>query len=307
MLALLLVLAAPASAQGTWQTAIETVREKSYRYYSYAMMLDPASQPGAAMQGMGHDRHICAIVGRMLGFVDLIQQAETFEDPPLSPDADPFVLMDHSLFLDAWVAAAQRAISMSERQKKNLWNLECVGHHGIPRSAALQEPGLVGDFSVSADTLLVYGNIDTGFYDRFVAALEANPHVRVIALGSAGGSVVDAMMSGLEIRRRELGTTLHGPCFSACPLVFAGGVERTIWMGPGPHLGFHQVYTSHGALPLSDEIYEKIAAYLGAMGVDAQAVIQWMARAGPQDIYEPGLELLCAPRMATWVQRVCGF
>jgi hypothetical protein len=63
------------------------------------MDLDPMSRPGSAMQGIGHDRHICAIVGRMLGFEDLIKDAETFEDPPLSPDADPFVLMEHSVLI----------------------------------------------------------------------------------------------------------------------------------------------------------------------------------------------------------------
>lgn len=307
VLSLSLALAGPVSAQSSWESAIEAVSEKSHRYYSYAMSLDPMSQPGSAMHGIGHDRHICAIVGRMLGFVELIRDAETFEDPPLTPDANPFILMEHSMFLDAWVAAARRAVSMSESQKKSLWNLECVGNHGIPATAFLSEPGLVGDFSVNEDTLLVYGDIDSGFYDRFVAILDGNPNVRVVALGSAGGSVVDAIMSGLEIRRRELSTTLHGPCFSACPLVFSGGVERTIWMGPGPHLGFHQVYTSNGAVPLSDEIYEQIGLYLGAMGVDAQVVIRWMASAGPDEMFEPGLELLCEPRVATWVQRVCGF
>jgi hypothetical protein len=211
------------------------------------------------------------------------------------------------MFLDSWVAAARRAVSMSESQKKSLWNLECVGNHGIPTDGFLSEPGLVGEFTVNEDTLLVYGDIDSGFFHRFVSTLDANPGVRVVALGSAGGSVVDAIMSGLEIRRREMNTTLHGPCFSACPLVFAGGAERTIWMGPGPHLGFHQVYTSAGAVPLSDEIYQEIALYLAAMGVDAQVVIRWMASAGPGEMYEPSLQLLCEPQVATWVQRVCGF
>lgn len=298
--------AGPAGAQSSWEAAIESVSNKSSKYYDYALGLG-SGHPGTALHGIGHDRHICAIVGRMLGFVDEVRQAETFEDPPLSRDADPFALMEHSLFLDSWGAAARRAVSMSESQKKSLWNLECVGKHGIPTDGFLNEPGLVGDFSVSDDTLLVYGDIDPGFYDRFVSTLDANPAVRSVALGSAGGSVVDALLSGLEIRRRELSTTLHGPCFSACPLVFAGGTERTIWMGPGPHLGFHQVYTSSGAVPLSDEIYEKIALYLAMMGVDAQVVIRWMASAGPSEMYEPSLELLCEPRLATWVQRTCSF
>lgn len=299
------LLASPANAQVSWETAIEAVREKGYKYYDYALSLG-SGHPGSALHGIGHDRHICAIVGRMLGLVDEIRQAETFDDPPLSPDADAFMLMQHSLFLDAWVAAAERAVSMSDSQKKSLWNLECVGKHGIPMAAFLSEPGLSADFSVRDNTLLVYGDIDSGFHDRFVSALNANPGVSWVALGSAGGSVADALLAGVEIRRRGLGTTLHGPCFSACPLVFVGGKDRIIWMGPGPHLGFHQVYTSSGAVSLSDEVYGKIALYLEAMGVDAQVVLHWMASSGPDEIYEPDIGALCRPGIATWVQRMCG-
>lgn len=293
-----------ALADRSWDSAIETISEKSSQYFDYALRLG-SGYPGAALNGIGHDRHICAIAGRMLGFRDEITQAETFEDPPLTPQADPFALMEHSLFLDAWVAAARRAIVMTESQKKSLWNLECIGNHGIPRSAYVDEPELIGDFSILENTLVVYGEIDIGFHERFRAALDANPEVDLIALGSAGGSVVDAILSGLEIRRRGLSTTLHGPCFSACPLVFIGGERRTIWMGPGPHLGFHRVYTASGEIPLDDRVYLQIAEYLAVMNVDPIPVLEWMARAGSNEIYEPRLEQLCKPRVATWVQRIC--
>lgn len=294
----------PTLAEISWDSAIDAVSEKSSRYYEYAFGLG-SGHPGSALQGIGHDRHICAITGRMLGFMDEIEQAETFEDPPLEPNADPFELMEHSLFLDSWVAAANRAVAMTESQRKSLWNLECIGKHGIPRTAFIDEPELKGDFSVLENTLVVYGDIDSGFYTRFQAILDANPGVEMIALGSAGGSVVDAILSGLEIRKRGLPTTLHGPCFSACPLVFMGGERRTIWMGPGPHLGFHRVYTPLGEVALDDKVYLQIAEYLASMGVDPMPVLEWMARAGSNEIFEPNLEQLCEPRVATWVQRVC--
>ncbi len=91
--------------------------------------------------------------------------------------------------------------------------------------------------------LLVYGNIDSGFYDHFRAALDANPGVESIGLRSADGSVADALLSGLEIRKRGLRKTVHGPCFSACPLVFISGGLRAIWENQGSHLGFYRVYT----------------------------------------------------------------
>ena len=291
-------------AEISWDSAIEAVNEKSSKYYDYALGLG-SGHPGSALQGIEHDRHICAIVGRMLGFRDEIAQAETFDDPPLAPSSDPFELLAYSLFLDSWVAAAKRAVAMTETQKKSLWNLECVGNHSIPRTTFIDEPELKGDFSVLDNTLVVYGDIDSGFHIRFRETLDANPEVEIIALGSAGGSVVDAILSGLEVRKRGLSTTLHGPCFSACPLVFMGGERRTIWMGAGPHLGFHRVYTPLGEVPLDDKVYREIAEYIASMGVDPNPVLEWMARAGSSEIFEPRLEKLCRPRVATWVQRVC--
>ncbi|MEP2767106.1 MAG: hypothetical protein ABJU46_17310 [Paracoccaceae bacterium] len=241
----------------------------------------------------------------MLGLKDEIREAETIESPSRASDADPFELMEHSMFLDSWVAAARRAVAMTESQKKSLWNLQCIGKHGIPRTAYIVELELKGDFSVLDNTLVVYGDIDSGFHDRFRAALDANPEVDVIALGSAGGSVADAMLSGIEIRKRGLSTTLHGPCFSACPLMFMGGDKRIIWMGQGPHLGFHRVYTSRGEVPLNHNVYRQIAEYLTAMDVNPIPVLEWMARARASEIFEPRLEQFCEPRVATWVQRVC--
>lgn len=297
----------PTIGETSWEDVIRAVDEKSKMYFEYALGLDPTAYPGTALNGIGHDRHVCAIVGRMLGFREEIKEAETFQDPPLTPDANPMELTQHSVFLQSWIAAAKRAVAMTENQKVSLWNLECLGEHGIPRKAQIEVPGVVGDFSRLGDTLVVYGNIDAGFFERFVGALDENQGVQEVALGSAGGSVSDAILSGLEIRKRGLSTTLQGPCYSACPLVFVGGETRMIWSGPGPYLGFHQLYTSKGAVPQSDPVYERVAVYLNAMGVDQETVIPWMLSAAPSDIFEPELESLCSSGVATWVQRVCGW
>jgi hypothetical protein len=84
-----------------------------------------------------------------------------------------------------------------------------------------------------------------------------------------------------------------------------GGETRRIWMGPGPHLGFHRVYTTLGEVSLDDDVYRQIAEYLAAMDVNPVPVLEWMARAGSNEIFEPRLEQLCGPRVATWVQRLC--
>ncbi len=289
----------------SWEDAIGAVEKKISAYYDYAIKLDPQSMPGTALQGLGYDQNICAIVGRMLGFVEEIREAETLTDPEMRPDADPFVLMEHSMVLDSWVAAARNALSLTDVQRKNLWNFQCVGKFGIPASARIVEPDLLADFSVKDTQLYVYGDIDSGFFDRFLLALDANPDIDEVLLGSAGGSVRDALLSGNEIRRRGLATTLFGPCYSACPLIFVGGQRRSIWMGPGPHLGFHMVYTKAGAIPMSDSVYGAIGHYLDRMGVNSIAVISWMASAGPEEMFEPDLDAICQANVATWVQRMC--
>jgi len=293
------------AAEISWSDAIEAVREKGGAYYDFALQLG-SGHPGTSLHGIGHERHSCAIIGRMLGFIDEIVEVETFEDPPMTSQTDPFALMEHSMFLDSWVAAAESALVMSNDQRKSLWNLECIGKFGIPTSSYILEQDLNADFSVKDGSLLVYGDIESGFYERFVSVLNENSGITHVALGSAGGSVRDAMLSGIEIRKRGLSTALHGPCYSACPLVFMGGRERGIWSGNGPALGFHRVYTSEGEVPLDHFVYDQIEDYLISMGILSEPVLRWMASKGQYEIYEPALEELCPPKVATWVQRTCG-
>ncbi|WP_370210204.1 hypothetical protein, partial [Roseovarius sp.] len=79
---LITVLHCPTSALAdrSWESAIDAVSEKSSEYFDYAMRLG-SGYPGTALNGIGHDRHICAIAGRMLGFDVEIKEAETFDHP----------------------------------------------------------------------------------------------------------------------------------------------------------------------------------------------------------------------------------
>ena len=64
------------------------------------------------------------------------------------------------------------------------------------------------DFVRDGIWLRVLGDIDLGFADRFRTALDANPGVEEIVMGSDGGSVRDALTAGRLIRERGLKTTL---------------------------------------------------------------------------------------------------
>jgi hypothetical protein len=162
-------------------------------------------------------------------------------------------------------------------------------------------------FEIKGKTLVVYGDIDAGFFERLKSQLDATPTIEEIGLKSGGGSVRDALLAGYEIRRRGLSTTLYGNCFSACPLVFMGGVKRILWASPH-RLGFHQIYTGEG-IPLSadDPVCDLAAKYMVAMGVDPQVVIPWMLSARPSEMFEPDVSSLCSSGVSTFVQRICGW
>ena len=303
---ILIALGTPVSAQSvSWEAAIEQVEASAEEYFEYAVRVGGTSWAGTMYNGYQYERHQCAILGRMLGEIDAIREIEHLDYPPLDASSDPHDLLVFSISLNNWVSAARWALAAETHQRVNTWNLDCVGRHGISRSMFLESPREEADFEQDGNRLFVYGAIESGFYERFLIALDSNPDIEEVVLGSGGGSVRDAILSGLEIRRRELSTTIFGNCFSACPLVFMGGTRRVIWAAPH-RLGFHQIYRGDGdPVSLEDPIYALAANYMQTMGIEPIAVIQWMLSAAPHEMHEPDVRTLCAPRVATFVQRVC--
>lgn len=245
----------------------------------------------------------CANIGRALGMTGSLGEGGSFTY--LSPSDDPEAFLQISAELDVWMATAENVLKMSQAQRISTWNLECVGNFDIPLSSYRRDDPGQADMVADGEILNIIGEIDFGFYDRFREAIVQHPEVRIVSLGSGGGSVIDALQSGALIRDLGLNTQLYGKCYSACPMVFVGGVERTIYWPGDAALGFHQMYTSDGPTPMTSEIYDLLRAYLEEMGVDADTFIGLMTRAGPEDMYEPHVGTLCAPRFATWVQRLC--
>ena len=153
--------------------------------------------------------------------------------------------------------------------------------------------------------LQILGDIEQGFAARLRTLIEDNPKVTTVALGSGGGYVNEAIEAGRYIRARGLKTTLWNNCFSACPLVFIGGVERLVW-SPYPQLGFHKFYTPSGAIPPTSSVYREVAVYVSQMGVSSRFVLQKIFSAEPSHVFvirRPAE--LCDSNIATWVQRIC--
>lgn len=297
--------AAQAINATSWEDSIRKVNAAAEKYYNYAVKIGGTSWAGTMYNGYKFQEHKCAILGRMLEQSKAIKHIEEFDYPPMDTRSDPHDLLVFSISLENWAAAARWAIDASESERINNWNLDCIGKFGIATNISLASPSPNADFVVKDKTLYVYGDIEVGFSKRFAIALTNNPNIKEVTLGSGGGSVKDALAAGSLIRKNGLNTTIHGNCYSACPLVFLGGVSRTLWANHY-RLGFHQVYSTQGnPLPLDSETYAIIADYVATMGADPLAVISWMQSANPSHMFEPDPKDLCQPAVATFVQRKC--
>jgi len=309
----IIALASAATAQNNnWPKAIAAVSQKAEAYTAFGLRKTNSTSVQQAIGMIGltlHvERHRCAILGRMLGKIDEIAAIEQFDMPPINDALDGFEAMEIGSSLSNWVGEARRALEADEAERVNVWNLDCAGHFDIPVTARLGSaaPEAQFDFDAGGKILFVYGDIDSGFADRFDAALAQWPDVAAVALGSGGGSVKDAILAGQTIRARGLTTRLHGNCYSACPLVFAGGVERTLWADVRHDFGFHRLSTRDGTtLPDDHAFYDLIADYVSEMGVNPDIYVGWMHAAAPDDMFHPEPHALCEPVLATFVQRIC--
>lgn len=260
------------------ETADELLRQQD-EYYASGNY-SPLSYNGKLCANCYWPEHQCAILGRMLGKTGVITHLEA-PLPSLSSSLESILSAADSL--DQWLFTANRLLEASEAERANIWNLECVGSFSI--SLEEYDPRGEGSISFQLDGpyLWIYGDVVEGFYEQLTSVLDAHPEVQIIAIGSAGGSVRDAVLAGSEIRLRGLSTQLSGPCMSACPLVFMGGVSRYV-MRPYPAFGFHQVSDDNGAIPFDDPTYDVVVEYADVMGVSGDWVLQQFVSASPEDI-----------------------
>lgn len=292
-----------ALAQSSWAQAILNVERLQGELSAKADALG-APHLGSAYGATDAMEHRCAILGRLLGKTDLIAH---LEEPLPSVSETGYEFRVAVVSLDNWLMQAQLLLDLPENRKTRLWNMDCVGRLGIPPSAQLNEEHSDAFYDVTDDglTLYILGSVTQGFYERLVVALNDNPRVQIVALGSGGGLVTEALSAGTEIRKRRLETVLWNDCYSACPLVFMGGTRRMIFTQPGDDLGFHQISVDGTAVSMTDPIYELVSEYSEMMGADGRGVVALMMSATPDEIYNPSGELLCNVGVATWVQRVC--
>lgn len=137
----------------------------------------------------------------------------------------------------------------------------------------------------SGGRLMATGTITPGTSQAFAAEIDKRgDYVKTVVLHSPGGSVADALAIGRLVRKRNFATRIEAGryCASACPLVFAGGVERRV--GPKAVIGVHQIAAVKSAAggPGSDEMSiaqrasAQCLAYLVEMGVNPRVWVRAM-------------------------------
>lgn len=155
------------------------------------------------------------------------------------------------------------------------------------------------DLSVTgyAPKVAVVGGVATvtGAIDyQVLTELKAAEGVRVVLLDSEGGNVQAGRAIGLFLAARGLNTRVDGRCYSACTLVFAGGVSREL--GAQGRLGFHG-YRFDGAMQVQtvdkDAIEDKDRDYFSVQGFDGAFVERIFATA-PDDLWVPSRDELIA-------------
>jgi hypothetical protein len=160
---------------------------------------------------------------------------------------------------------------------------------------------LVGD-----GRLMATGTIMLGTAKEFADEVaKRGSYIKVVVLQSPGGSVRDALAMGRLIRTKKFATEVEGGryCASACPLIFAGGVERRA--GGNAAIGVHQLAalggdTMSGAAMMENaqQISAQCQQYLRDMGIDLEVWIHAMETPREQLYYFRPDELL-ALKLAT--------
>lgn len=137
---------------------------------------------------------------------------------------------------------------------------------------------------VGSGKLLATGTIMPGTAQAFADEVKKRgDYIKTVVLQSPGGSVRDALAMGRLIREKKFSTQVESGhyCASACPLIFAGGVERHA--EPNAAIGVHEVAALGNAdmsgaagLQNGQQISAECQQYLRDMGVDLEVWIHAM-------------------------------
>lgn len=143
-----------------------------------------------------------------------------------------------------------------------------------------QAAGAYGPVSIS-----IKGDIKDGDFDRFKDFLllpgNLKAYTNYVWLDSRGGSLFEAQKFG-RLFEQSSASVVVGPdakCYSACFIMFAGGVDRVLY--PFGELGVHQISVNHPEIDVTTKkalltvVANNVYTYLLAQGMP-QAIIDEM-------------------------------
>ena len=141
--------------------------------------------------------------------------------------------------------------------------------------------------------LLASGGITTGDATKFKSILEnyKEGELKFIALHSPGGFIEEALEIGKHIRGNNLNTVItnSATCLSACPYIFAGGVNRI--KGLNSYIGVHQTYyyedtviPFYFAVKDVQKSHAELFRYLKEMDINHD-IMEFILDTPPEDIY----------------------
>ncbi|WAP69602.1 hypothetical protein [Jiella pelagia] len=285
-----------------WNGEIDKAEAEAQRLWD-VMAAKGTFAVGTSLNEVDVEIHTCHILSIFLDKPHLTPLLVARFEP--EPDADPgFDEGAEGNSRSNWANLARDFLAESQVERIRAWNLDCVGKFGITGRDSIREQDRRALVEIDGEVIRVLGDVEAGFSSELQAAIDANPAVKRVALGSAGGNVGEAVRAGQTIREKKLDTELYNNCESACSLVFLGGVERGIW-SPYPTLGFHRISAGGAAIPDDSDVYDRVREYADDLGADGKAVVGFMLGADVREMYRPEMDDLCAAAVATAVQRVC--
>jgi hypothetical protein len=144
--------------------------------------------------------------------------------------------------------------------------------------------------------IVFHGSFQRGASEAVRRALDANPHARVLQLASPGGWVGEAVRASQLLRERGIETEAVGTCFSACSIVFAGGVKRRA--RADVQIGFHTANYSGMDEAVVQRLQSRMREAYEAAGFD-NALIDEIMRTPFDRMWIPERDELRAARVLT--------
>ena len=160
---------------------------------------------------------------------------------------------------------------------------------GIVSAALFSSEAIGADITVFRpdglpQVIVIVGTISPGDNQKFVN-IALTTERAVVALGSEGGNLREALEIGKAIRMKGFPTYVppHGSCASACALIWLAGLPR--YMSSSAQIGFHAVYVKESGVPeISAPGNAIVGSYLNTLGLP-EVAIRNLTSAAPSDMH----------------------